>query len=399
MSKFISLKNIPIDQIDPDPKQPRKVFNEDGIKELGHNMLKKGQTTPICVTPRDSRYKLVYGERRTRGAKVVGMKTLRAEVWELTDIEVGLRQARELLHTELVEHREGSPAEDDFFINLFYRIVEERISCSKIEHDEYCPRCYQCPYNLKGHKCRSALTLKEYAKMIGEDKEVKGKGKTSISYIFSRCGLREEVPEVRELETEEDSNLKPSCVNTLASLHKSVDLMKEKEPVIALATKATNKRLGSPSPSKKSGETKRGSVHALEQISSKLRNEDVPIEIKKKLIYEDEYGPLKADEEMRQSKEEKTVVELSNKEKIELLLGEWERIWKNTKSFNLKPLSGVERYQLVEGLAPYPERINKYIKEDLCQGKDISELYEAIKNRFAATTATKTKQLKEGGNA
>lgn len=381
MSKFIGLKDIPIDQIDPDPNQPRKIFDEDGIKELGYNMLEKGQTTPICLVPKDGRYKLVYGERRTRGAKVIGMKTLRAEVWELNDIEAGLFQARELLNTVIARGEGGTPAEDSFLVDLFHRIVEDRITCSMIEHVKFCPHCYQCPKSKirkDENPCPAFFSLKDFAEKIGQDGEAPGKHKTSISYAFQRAGLREEVPELKKME-----DLKPTQVNVIASLHKKVGLMKDKKAVKALAKKTAGKKLGTTCPSKKSGKTKLGPTHTLEQISGRLRDKSVPGDIKKKLIYKQGYGPGEADLEILEKKAKEQKKEVTYDVNVEKILEKWREAWNFTDTFNVEPFSPAAKFRLAEGLGLYYINIQSFIEKKLLQpGKTIDELAAAINQRL-----------------
>ena len=70
---------IPIDLIDPDPEQPRKVFAASVIRERANSLKKNGQLTAIIVTPQiDGRYKLFEGELRWRGKKELGDPTIRA---------------------------------------------------------------------------------------------------------------------------------------------------------------------------------------------------------------------------------------------------------------------------------------------------------------------------------
>jgi ParB family chromosome partitioning protein len=70
---------IPIDLIDPDPEQPRKVFAVSVIRERANSLKKNGQLTAIIVTPQiDGRYKLFEGELRWRGKKELGDPTIRA---------------------------------------------------------------------------------------------------------------------------------------------------------------------------------------------------------------------------------------------------------------------------------------------------------------------------------
>jgi ParB family chromosome partitioning protein len=82
--------------IDPNPKQPRHVFDEEALAELVHSIREFGLMQPIVVraVPGEStpRYQLVMGERRWRAAQEAGLATIPAIVRE-TDDENMLRDA------------------------------------------------------------------------------------------------------------------------------------------------------------------------------------------------------------------------------------------------------------------------------------------------------------------
>jgi ParB family chromosome partitioning protein len=63
----MGLKRIPLDQIEPNPDQPRKHFDEQALRELASSILARGLKQPIAVRPiGDGRYQLIMGERRWR---------------------------------------------------------------------------------------------------------------------------------------------------------------------------------------------------------------------------------------------------------------------------------------------------------------------------------------------
>lgn len=77
-----ALRSIRVDQIDPDPDQPRKEFNEASVLEMGESLATDGQLQAIAVIAKeDGRYRLVYGERRWRGARAKGLRTLDSKVY------------------------------------------------------------------------------------------------------------------------------------------------------------------------------------------------------------------------------------------------------------------------------------------------------------------------------
>src|ERR1700761_4842224 len=83
--------------IEPNPRQPRQVFDEEALAALGHSIREFGLMQPIVVravagAPGGPRYQLVMGERRWRAAQAAGMTAIPAIVRE-TDEDNLLRDA------------------------------------------------------------------------------------------------------------------------------------------------------------------------------------------------------------------------------------------------------------------------------------------------------------------
>ena len=78
------LVTVPVDQVRPDPEQPRKHFDEDTLRELGAS-LRVIQVQPIVVRRAATGWVLVDGERRWRAARVEGLATLEAREMALTE--------------------------------------------------------------------------------------------------------------------------------------------------------------------------------------------------------------------------------------------------------------------------------------------------------------------------
>ena len=86
------LRVLPLNQIVPNPKQPRTVFDEADLDELAFSLKEVGLLQPIVVRPVGSTFEIVAGERRWRAAQVAGFKSITALVRETSD-EVLLRDA------------------------------------------------------------------------------------------------------------------------------------------------------------------------------------------------------------------------------------------------------------------------------------------------------------------
>lgn len=78
---------IDINEIMPNPYQPRSHFDLKGIEELSESIRQVGLITPVTVRRAPGGYELVCGERRLRACKLIGMKKIPAVIVELSDKE------------------------------------------------------------------------------------------------------------------------------------------------------------------------------------------------------------------------------------------------------------------------------------------------------------------------
>ncbi|RJQ83345.1 ParB/RepB/Spo0J family partition protein [Pseudonocardiaceae bacterium YIM PH 21723] len=86
-------KEIPLKAITPNTKQPRQVFDEEGLAELEHSIREFGLMQPIVVRETGTdEYELIMGERRFRATQRVGLKTIPAIVRQTPDEDM-LRDA------------------------------------------------------------------------------------------------------------------------------------------------------------------------------------------------------------------------------------------------------------------------------------------------------------------
>jgi ParB family chromosome partitioning protein len=82
------LHDIPLDQIRPNPRQPRETLDEATLKQLADSVRHSGILQPVLLRPAaDGTYELVAGERRWRAAAIAGLKTVPAIVRRLSDAE------------------------------------------------------------------------------------------------------------------------------------------------------------------------------------------------------------------------------------------------------------------------------------------------------------------------
>lgn len=76
------LREIEINQVSPNPYQPRSEFDQEALRELAQSIEEKGVLQPILVTAKDNGFELVAGERRLRAAEMAGLKQIPAITFE-----------------------------------------------------------------------------------------------------------------------------------------------------------------------------------------------------------------------------------------------------------------------------------------------------------------------------
>ncbi len=89
----LKLEEIEVNEVKPNPSQPRQHFDEEAFRELVESVKKMGVIQPIVVRVKGFEYELVAGERRWRAAKEAGLKTIPAvvkQVDEADSLEIAL---------------------------------------------------------------------------------------------------------------------------------------------------------------------------------------------------------------------------------------------------------------------------------------------------------------------
>jgi ParB family chromosome partitioning protein len=75
------LREVPVGSISPNPRQPRRRFEEEPLNALAGSLGERGVLQPVLVRPKpEGTYELIAGERRWRAARIAGLKTIPALV-------------------------------------------------------------------------------------------------------------------------------------------------------------------------------------------------------------------------------------------------------------------------------------------------------------------------------
>lgn len=119
---------VPIEQISPNPYQPRKTFNEASIEELARSVREHGIVQPLVVTRiGDNKYRLIAGERRFRAAQKAGLVTVPVVVKEtMTDSDV-----LQVALIENIQREDLNPIEEAYAYHQLHEefgLTQEEIS-------------------------------------------------------------------------------------------------------------------------------------------------------------------------------------------------------------------------------------------------------------------------------
>ena len=102
------IETLPLREIEPDPGQPRKTFDNETLAELSASIAEHGLLQPIAVRPKPSGgYLIVAGERRWRASRMAGLTEVPVIVKDVTD-----EQAMELALVENLQREDLDPVEE-----------------------------------------------------------------------------------------------------------------------------------------------------------------------------------------------------------------------------------------------------------------------------------------------
>ena len=100
--------SLPVQKIEPNPLQPRKLFEEDELQELADSIAQHGLIQPITVRKGEKGfYQIIAGERRWRAARMAGLRSVPVVVIEADD-----RKAMELALIENLQRQDLNPMEE-----------------------------------------------------------------------------------------------------------------------------------------------------------------------------------------------------------------------------------------------------------------------------------------------
>ena len=147
------MRIVQIDHIEPNPEQPRLVFEPEALNELASSIREHGVLQPILVRPLGpNTYQIVAGERRWRASRLAGLETIPALIEEIDD-----DTALEIAIIENLQREDLTPLDE---AAMYDRMVHEH-----------------------------GYSIRKLADKLGKDK----------GYLENRLRLADAPPEIREL--------------------------------------------------------------------------------------------------------------------------------------------------------------------------------------------------------
>lgn len=124
----INLAEIPIEKIQPNPWQPRRVFDETQLQELADSIREHGILQPLMVVPLpDGNYQLIMGERRLRASKLAGLTKVPAVIRDYLEEQKKL----ELALIENIQRHNLDPIEEAMAYQQLidhYKLTQEEVA-------------------------------------------------------------------------------------------------------------------------------------------------------------------------------------------------------------------------------------------------------------------------------
>lgn len=111
------VREMKINEIEPNAGQPRKYFNDEKLSQLAESIKLHGIVQPLIVKKEDDTYKIVAGERRWRAARLAGLETVPVIIKDLSS-----KQVMEIALIENIQREDLNPIEE---AEAYERLIDE----------------------------------------------------------------------------------------------------------------------------------------------------------------------------------------------------------------------------------------------------------------------------------
>jgi ParB family chromosome partitioning protein len=179
---------IPVDDIRPNPYQPRKIFNREAMEELSQSIQQHGVFTPILVKKSISGYELIAGERRWRASKMAGLSDIPAIIVDFDDQQMMEIALLENIQREDLNIIEEAKAYEQLIQRLNYtqEQLAHRVGKSR-EHITNTMRLLKLPDQIQDYVIAKKLSMGHARALLGikDEKEMIKIAKQAISQGYS----------------------------------------------------------------------------------------------------------------------------------------------------------------------------------------------------------------------
>ena len=219
--KDTPLVEIELDKIVFDPGQPRKIINEEGLRELAQSIKEKGVIEPVIVRPDGDKFILISGERRVRAAKIAGLKKVPVVVKK----GLSIREIREIQLIENLQREDITPLERAEAIRDYLSpfIAEEELprvlAQMEFSPDDVPKDVTDTVSVLLKNLGKSLKTLRRWVALLSLPDEIKERLRDPSSPITSR--------HIEELLKLKDINLMKEVMDFIEKEHLSSSQTKE----------------------------------------------------------------------------------------------------------------------------------------------------------------------------
>lgn len=172
--KLSDLRELRLTEIITNPDQPRRAFDEQALEEMAESIKEHGVIQPIVVTPVGSKYRIVAGERRFRGAGRAGLTTIPALVRTMSDqkqLEVSLIENIQRRDLNVLETATAYLKLRDQF-NLSLEEIGVRVGGKSVSAISNTLRLLRLPESVRKALQDGVLTEGQARPLINADPEV-----------------------------------------------------------------------------------------------------------------------------------------------------------------------------------------------------------------------------------
>lgn len=192
---------IPVDDIKPNPYQPRTEFDETKLKELSESIKTHGVFTPILVKKSVRGYELIAGERRLRASKMAELKEIPAIIVDFND-----QQMMEVAYLENIQREDLNAIEEakalasmSDKLHLTQEELAKRIGKSR-EYVANMMRLLKLPEKIQNHVIKGELSMGHVRSLLSlkDEENMLLMAKNAIKEKMSVRALEKAVKEAQQ---------------------------------------------------------------------------------------------------------------------------------------------------------------------------------------------------------